>query len=192
MISCAFTVVKTAFSEAKDEICEVDVADDIEFFYELVKDIDENNGERRFIEREILLKSFYSNPEYFVKKFSKKKGRILNEHIEDIREILDFHISDRAEGYQKYKVKVKKDGKLIHMRLPEAVRSGDCTDIFVSERSGGAPVLATVEYNYDLDDDRKRYVACIRSADNCCMVAGVFRKHRKAVEFMKEKLSSAA
>ncbi len=184
------TDAKTALAEAEEEIYEVDTENDIEFLYDSVKDIDANQGERHFIEREILLGAFYSNPEYFLKSCSKKQVKLLNEHIEDIRQKLDFRIS-RTIPYQEYKVRVKKKDKYIHMRLPEAERSGDCTDIFVSGRSGGSPVLATVEYNCDFGKDKGRYIVCIRSKDDCCMVAGVFRKHGKAVDFMKERLSAA-
>ena len=34
-------------------------------------------------------------------------------------------------------------------------------------------------------------IVCVRSNDGSCMIAGVFKKHGRAVDFMKERLSAA-
>ena len=184
------TDADTALFEAEEEICETDIENDVEFIYESVKDIAENNGERYFIERELLLGSYFSDPEKFVKMCSKKKGRLFNEYIDDIRDKLDLRLSYGEGGYQEYKIRVKKKEKFVHLFLPEAVRSGDCTDMFLFSRSGST-MLATVEFSRASADDRKRYIVCVRSNDGSCMIAGVFRKHGRAVDFMKERLSAA-
>lgn len=181
-------LLEESFYEAVDmeEDFLADSPDDIVCLHEYIKHIET----RKFIERKLLCDSFYNNPDYFIEHYTGEKGKELSSFIYEVCSFFDF---DNINGKDfidiGYDVKVRKRDNYIHIIPPKVRDSGDYTDIFLSDKEKN-PVFAYIEYNIN-SKKKKSYIACININNKSCMIAGVFRSHQKAIDFMKEKFSAA-
>ena len=128
--------------------------------------------------------------DYFIEHYTGEKGKELSSFIYEVCSFFDF---DNINGKDfidiGYDVKVRKRDNYIHIIPPKVRDSGDYTDIFLSDKEKN-PVFAYIEYNIN-SKNKKSYIACININNKSCMIAGVFRSHQKAIDFMKEKFSAA-